>query len=73
MVDRKGDLCEFTTHWTVILKRNDGEWKVVRAHNSLDPFANPMLKSSVKKALFWMGLLAFLGGSAVGALVMAMM
>jgi len=71
MVDKKGKPYEFSTHWTVVLKCNEGEWKVLRAHNSLDPFANPMLKNGIKKALLWTGLLAFVGGSAIGAAVMA--
>ena len=48
MINNKGVKFEFTSHWTVVFKRNEGEWKILRAHNSLNPFFNPMLKHAVK-------------------------
>ncbi len=50
--DRKGKQFEFTSNWTVIFRKEDEQWKVVRAHSSLDPFNNPMAKHAVKKILF---------------------
>lgn len=65
MIDSKGRNFDFTSNWTVVFKRNDGEWKVLRAHNSLDPFFNPMLKQAVKTRFIQLGLLAFVLGGAL--------
>lgn len=62
LIDTKGQRYNFTSHWTVVFKRLDGEWKVFRAHNSLDPFNNPMLISGVKRSVIKYGILAFIGG-----------
>jgi len=69
MVDSKGQHYEFTNHWTVIFKRSNDEWKVLRAHNSLDPFANPMLIHGVKRKLLNLGLFAFIGGALVSSII----
>jgi len=44
-----GKSFEFTSKWTVICQKQNGQWKVVRGHCSLDPFGNPMLVAGVKK------------------------
>lgn len=62
LVDNNGESFDFNSHWTVILRYKADEWKVVRAHNSLDPFANPMLVSGVKKRFIKTGIIAFLVG-----------
>lgn len=63
MVDNKGITYNFTSHWSVIFRRNDeDEWKVLRAHNSLNPFSNPMLKQGVKMTIIKSSLLAFMLG-----------
>ena len=59
MIDRKGASFDYHSNWTVIFKQTDNSWKVLRAHNSLDPFANPMLIAGVKAKLFKTGLAAF--------------
>lgn len=59
----------FSNHWTVIFKRIDNEWKVLRAHNSLDPFTNPMLVSGVKRNIIKYSALAFLGGVALCSVI----
>lgn len=59
MNDRKGKSFEYGSNWTVIFKQTNGVWKVLRAHNSLDPFKNPMLVSGVKKYVFKMSAIAF--------------
>ncbi len=63
LVDKKGNHFEFQNHWTVIFRRVDDEWKVLRAHNSLNPFSNPMLASGVKNKVIKYSLLSFLGGA----------
>lgn len=65
MIDRKGHSYDFTSHWTVVFRRIEGEWKILRAHNSLDPFFNPMLKHAVKTTLVKSALAAFVLGGAV--------
>jgi len=65
MVNNKGNKFDFTSHWTVIFKRKDGEWKVLRAHNSLNPFANPMLVHAVKSKITRASLVAFILGGAI--------
>ena len=62
MIDNKGHQFDFTNHWTVIFKRHNTEWKVLRAHNSLDPFTNPMLVHGVKRKMMTFGLLSFVAG-----------
>lgn len=69
MVDRNGKAFEFTSHWTVIFRRTEEGWKAMRAHNSLDPFANPMLIHGVKQRIIKIGALAFLVGVLVGSMM----
>jgi len=63
LVDTKGKHFTFQNHWTVIFQRAEGEWKVLRAHNSLDPFSNPMLVSGVKDKVTKFSLVSFLSGA----------
>ena len=51
MTTGSGEAFTFTAHWTAVCRKTDGEWKILRGHNSLDPFGNPMLKSGVKQVL----------------------
>jgi len=62
LLNTRGQSFNFTNNWTVIFKRLDGEWKVLRAHNSLDPFSNPMLVNGVKQKIIKYSLLSFSGG-----------
>ncbi|MCG6969419.1 MAG: nuclear transport factor 2 family protein [Gammaproteobacteria bacterium] len=62
LINKKGAKFDFTSHWTVIFKREDGEWKVLRAHNSMNPFSNPMLIHAVKSKLTLSSLAAFVVG-----------
>ena len=62
MVDAKGNTFAYSSNWTVIFKQTAGVWKVLRAHNSLDPFANPMLLSHVKKTVLKYSAVAFIIG-----------
>lgn len=69
MVNNKGVAFEFTSHWTVVFKRREGEWKILRAHNSLNPFSNPMLKHAVKVTIFKTSLFAFIVGGVICSLL----
>jgi ketosteroid isomerase-like protein len=59
----------FTSHWTAVFRKQDGQWKVVRVHSSLDPFGNPMVVGEVKQRMTQAGLAAGIGGLVVGGLV----
>ena len=70
LVNNKGQAFNFHNNWTTIFKRdNNGEWKVLRAHNSLDPFGNPMLVQGVKDKVFKLSILSFLIGFILCALL----
>lgn len=69
LVDHKGESYKYNSNWTVIFKQTDNSWRVLRAHNSLDPFANPMLIAGVKTKLFKIGIAAFALG-VVGASIL---
>lgn len=69
MVDRSGNRFDFTSNWTVVFKKEEGQWKVIRGHSSLDPFKNPMIKHAFKKMLFMGVGLAVVGGGLLGWLL----
>ncbi len=63
LINNNGQRYDFTNNWTVIFRRVQGEWKVLRAHNSLDPFNNPMLVSGVKRNILKYSMIAFFSGA----------
>ncbi len=67
---KRGDGREFTfsAKWTAVCVKEDGKWKVLRAHNSLNPFENPLLHDIVSSLLVKTGLLAGAGGILVGVI-----
>src|SRR5688500_5862629 len=67
LVTAAGTEHKFSSHWTAVLRKVDGEWKIVRAHSSIDPFGNPMLVAGVKQKLIQVGLAAGAGGLVLGA------
>jgi len=64
-----GNKYHFTSHWTAVFRKQDGQWKVVRVHSSLDPFGNPMVVGEVKRRMTQAGVAAGIGGLVVGGLV----
>lgn len=70
LIDGDGNEFNFTSHWTALLKKTDGEWKILRGHNSLQPFKNPVTEHAVKKILIKYSGLAFIAGLLIGAGVM---
>jgi len=66
MVTGDGDRYEFTENWTAICRKINGKWKIVRAHSSIDPFFNPMVKAQFKKMSIKVGLMALLVGLIIG-------
>ena len=61
-----GNEYRFTSHWTAVLRKVDGQWKIVRAHSSLDPFGNPMVVGEAKRKVMQIGIAAAAGGLLLG-------
>lgn len=70
LVNDKGREFKFDAHWSVLCQKQDGQWKIVRGHNSLNPFGNPMLRHGVKMAVVKAAGAAFLIGLAAGIIGM---
>ena len=66
LINGDGEQFEFESHWSATCRKVDGQWKIVRAHSSLSPFDNPMLKSTVKSILIKVSLAALVVGLLVG-------
>jgi ketosteroid isomerase-like protein len=69
LVNSAGKKFEFTSHWTAVCRKIDGQWKIERVHSSLDPFGNPMLVDGVKGKITTYAGMAGVGGLIVGGLV----
>jgi ketosteroid isomerase-like protein len=70
MRDNGGNVFEFTSHWTATCQKVDGKWLVVRAHNSTDPFNNPIVMHEVRKLVIESVAAAMLLGLVLGAGIM---
>ncbi len=66
LINGGGERFEFPSRWTAVLHKVDGEWKVVRAHSSLSPFDNPMLRSAVEDIMIKAGAATLLAGLVLG-------
>ncbi|PCJ62156.1 MAG: hypothetical protein COA79_05565 [Planctomycetota bacterium] len=69
LVTGTGDKYLFESHWTVVFRKENGVWKILRGHNSLDPFGNPMLVDHVKKSIIKSVAFALLIGIMLGWLL----
>jgi hypothetical protein len=69
LVNGAGKEFRFTSHWTAVCRNIDDEWKIVRAHSSLDPFGNPMLVDGVTNKIWQTAIVAALVGLVVGGVV----
>jgi ketosteroid isomerase-like protein len=65
IVTESGRDYRFAWHWTVILQKRDGQWRLVTGHGSMDPLANPFIQ--VEQT--WMKTLFGGGGLLVGLVV----
>jgi ketosteroid isomerase-like protein len=65
LVTGSGDEHHFSSHWTVVFRKVDRQWKITRAHNSLNPFDNPMLRAGVRKIV-----IRYVGGALVLGLIL---
>jgi len=69
LITAAGNEYHFTSHWTAVFRKVDGQWKVVRVHSSLDPFGSPMVVGEVKRRMTQAGVGAGLAGLVIGGLV----
>jgi ketosteroid isomerase-like protein len=67
MITECGETYKFSAKWSAVCRKVDGEWKILRAHNSLDPFGNPILRRKVLKYGLILGVTAVAAGLALGA------
>src|SRR5262245_25805552 len=72
LVTGAGEEHRFSSHWTVVFRKVDGQWKITRAHNSLNPFDNPMLRAGVRKIVIRFAIGAFVLGAILGWLIRAL-
>lgn len=61
-----GDKYEYPAKWTGVCIQEDGEWKILRAHNSLNPFRNPMVEGEVTKMIIKFSSISALVGIILG-------
>lgn len=59
----------YTSTWTVVLRRTDTGWKLVRSQITMDPFNNPVVRFFEQKAKFTYGLTGLAVGLLAGLLL----
>lgn len=58
----------YPSSWTVVLRRTDAGWKLVRSQVTMDPFHNSIVTALRKKALLTCGLGSLAAGLVLGLL-----
>jgi ketosteroid isomerase-like protein len=69
IVTGSGDELSFDAKWTAICVKEEGKWKILRGHGSLDPFRNDFVKSAVKGLVFKVAAGALFAGLVLGWLL----
>lgn len=69
MTTGDGTRYEFQSPWSVVFRKEGGEWKILRAHSSIDPFSNPVLDANIRKYLWMLGVCTSFIGLVVGLVV----
>ncbi len=59
----------FSSPWSATCRKENGVWKLVRAHSSIDPFSNPVLNSNIRWYLWLVGIIATVVGVLLGYFV----
>lgn len=59
----------YTSTWTVVLRRTNAGWKLVRSQVTMDPFRNSIVTFLQKKSSLTYGLAALASGLALGLLL----
>lgn len=55
----------YKSHWTAVLKRENGQWKLVRSQFTMDPFRSTIVQYFVRQTKLYAGL----GGLAAGLVI----
>jgi ketosteroid isomerase-like protein len=66
VVTGAGDEFRFTTMWTAVLQKVNGQWKIRQAHASMDPVDNAFTRTFTRRTLRWAMPIAGLAGLVVG-------
>ncbi|MEM7455472.1 MAG: hypothetical protein AAF456_14060 [Planctomycetota bacterium] len=69
MVTGSGGEFKFESPWSATCRKVDGQWKLVRAHSSIDPFDNPVLNANIKKYLWIVGVACVVAGLLIGRML----
>lgn len=56
----------YTSHWTAVLRRSAGQWKLIRSQVTMDPFSSSIVEYFVRQAKLWFGLGGVIIGLAAG-------
>ena len=62
----KGKTYEYPSQWTAVLRKQDGQWKLVRIHSSMAPISNPFVAAAVSGTKTVWGLGAGAAGLVLG-------
>lgn len=69
LVTGKKKTFQFSESWTVVSKKVNDEWKVLRIHSSIDPFKNPFIVDQVKTLIIKTMVVSLAIGILVGYLI----
>ena len=70
LVTGKKKTFQFSERWTVVSRKVDDEWKVIRIHSSIDPFKNPFIVHQVKSLMIKTALVSLSIGVLIGYLIL---
>ena len=68
-VVRNGKTIDLVSKWTAIARKEGETWKLVRIQASIDPVANPIIKTLQQTKLWITGAIAAIAGLLVGWLL----
>ena len=69
VVTGSGKKYEFTSQWTAICRKSDGQWKALRIQGTMDPIKNQFVLAAVKSASIFFGVIGLIAGVIIGGLV----
>ncbi|MGD9127096.1 MAG: nuclear transport factor 2 family protein [Planctomycetia bacterium] len=69
VVTGSGKKFEFTSQWTAVCRKRDGEWKVLRLQGTMDPIQNQFVLAAVQSASVFFGVIGLVVGLIIGVLV----
>lgn len=69
IVTGSGKELTFDAKWTAICVKEEGKWKILRGHGSLDPFRNEFVKSAVEELVLKVAAGMLIAGLVIGWLL----